>query len=246
MDAEERLAQLLPTECLVADYEHRHASAPMMRAASFPAGAPGQAGQWPDAPAVAVSRRAAGQFLGSAHVEGGRLQHPGAIATTPSKSSKFFSSRTHRPAKQHHEHQPDPQHHHRPPRGRWQDHHGRPISAPVPGTSPSTRGWGVRHGDGQQRDEKERGITILAKNRAVTWKGMHINIVDTPGHAGLRWRGGARAVQVDDVVLLIDAQEGPMPQTRLRHQEGAGPGPQAHPWRWSTRSTSRAHALTMW
>ncbi len=63
--------------------------------------------------------------------------------------------------------------------------------------------------------ERERGITILAKNCAVSWQGTHINIVDTPGHADF---GGAveRALSmVDGVVLLIDAQEGPMPQTRF-------------------------------
>jgi GTP-binding protein len=63
--------------------------------------------------------------------------------------------------------------------------------------------------------EKERGITILAKNTAVAWHGEKINIVDTPGHADF---GGEveRALQmVDGVLLLVDAAEGPMPQTRF-------------------------------
>ena len=63
--------------------------------------------------------------------------------------------------------------------------------------------------------ERERGITILAKNTAVTYKGIKINIVDTPGHADF---GGAveRVMNmVDGVLLLVDAAEGPMPQTRF-------------------------------
>jgi GTP-binding protein len=63
--------------------------------------------------------------------------------------------------------------------------------------------------------ERERGITILAKNTAVEWHGSKINIVDTPGHADF---GGEveRALQmVDGVLLLVDAAEGPMPQTRF-------------------------------
>lgn len=63
--------------------------------------------------------------------------------------------------------------------------------------------------------ERERGITILAKNTAVEWHGVKINIVDTPGHADF---GGEveRALQmVDGVLLLVDAAEGPMPQTRF-------------------------------
>jgi len=63
--------------------------------------------------------------------------------------------------------------------------------------------------------EREKGITILAKNTAVTWKGIKINIVDTPGHADF---GGEveRALRlVDGVLLLVDAAEGPLPQTRF-------------------------------
>jgi len=63
--------------------------------------------------------------------------------------------------------------------------------------------------------EKERGITILAKNCAVSWKGTHINIVDTPGHADFGGEVERALSMVDSVLLLIDAQEGPMPQTRF-------------------------------
>ena len=63
--------------------------------------------------------------------------------------------------------------------------------------------------------EKERGITILAKNCAVSWKGTHINIVDTPGHADFGGEVERALSMVDGVLLLIDAVEGPMPQTRF-------------------------------
>src|SRR5665811_426831 len=62
--------------------------------------------------------------------------------------------------------------------------------------------------------EKERGITILAKNCAVTWKGTHINIVDTPGHADFGGEVERALSMVDGVMLLVDAAEGPLPQTR--------------------------------
>ena len=63
--------------------------------------------------------------------------------------------------------------------------------------------------------EKERGITILAKNCAVTWQGTHINIVDTPGHADFGGEVERVLSMVDSVLLLVDAVEGPMPQTRF-------------------------------
>ena len=63
--------------------------------------------------------------------------------------------------------------------------------------------------------EKERGITILAKNTAIEYKGYHINIVDTPGHADFGGEVERVLGMVDCVVLLVDAQEGPMPQTRF-------------------------------
>jgi GTP-binding protein len=63
--------------------------------------------------------------------------------------------------------------------------------------------------------EKERGITILAKNCAVMWNGTHINIVDTPGHADFGGEVERVLSMVDSVLLLVDAVEGPMPQTRF-------------------------------
>jgi len=63
--------------------------------------------------------------------------------------------------------------------------------------------------------EKERGITILAKNCAVEYNGTHINIVDTPGHADFGGEVERVLSMVDSVLLLVDAVEGPMPQTRF-------------------------------
>ena len=63
--------------------------------------------------------------------------------------------------------------------------------------------------------EKERGITILAKNTAVNYNGVHINIVDTPGHADFGGEVERVLGMVDGVLLLVDAVEGPMPQTRF-------------------------------
>lgn len=63
--------------------------------------------------------------------------------------------------------------------------------------------------------ERERGITILAKNTAVEYKGVHINIVDTPGHADFGGEVERVLGMVDGVLLLVDAVEGPMPQTRF-------------------------------
>jgi len=63
--------------------------------------------------------------------------------------------------------------------------------------------------------ERERGITILAKNLAVDYEGVHINIVDTPGHADFGGEVERVLGMVDGVLLLVDAVEGPMPQTRF-------------------------------
>ena len=63
--------------------------------------------------------------------------------------------------------------------------------------------------------ERERGITILAKNTAVTYKGVKINIVDTPGHADFGGEVERVLKMVNGVILLVDAAEGPMPQTRF-------------------------------
>lgn len=63
--------------------------------------------------------------------------------------------------------------------------------------------------------ERERGITILAKNTAVEWRGERINIVDTPGHADFGGEVERALGMVDSCLLLVDAAEGPMPQTRF-------------------------------
>ncbi|MCG8369273.1 MAG: translational GTPase TypA [Proteobacteria bacterium] len=67
--------------------------------------------------------------------------------------------------------------------------------------------------------ERERGITILAKNTAVDWNGYRINIVDTPGHADFGGEVERVLSMVDSVLLLVDAVEGPMPQTRFVTQK---------------------------
>jgi GTP-binding protein len=63
--------------------------------------------------------------------------------------------------------------------------------------------------------EREKGITILAKNTAVNHSGMTINIIDTPGHADFGGEVERGLSMVDGVVLLVDASEGPLPQTRF-------------------------------
>lgn len=67
--------------------------------------------------------------------------------------------------------------------------------------------------------EKERGITILSKNTAIKWNDYRINIVDTPGHADFGGEVERVLSMVDSVLLLVDAQEGPMPQTRFVTQK---------------------------
>ncbi|MBX3146713.1 MAG: translational GTPase TypA [Gemmatimonadales bacterium] len=72
--------------------------------------------------------------------------------------------------------------------------------------------------------ERERGITILAKNTAVRWKGTKINIVDTPGHADFGGEVERILRMVDGVLILVDAAEGPMPQTRFVTRKALGLG----------------------
>ena len=72
--------------------------------------------------------------------------------------------------------------------------------------------------------EKERGITILAKNTAIEWKDHRINIVDTPGHADFGGEVERILSMVDSVLLLVDAVEGPMPQTRFVTEKALGHG----------------------
>ena len=63
--------------------------------------------------------------------------------------------------------------------------------------------------------ERERGITILAKNVAIEYKGVKINVIDTPGHADFGGEVERVLNMADGVLLLVDAFEGPMPQTRF-------------------------------
>ena len=72
--------------------------------------------------------------------------------------------------------------------------------------------------------EKERGITILAKNTAINWNDHHINIVDTPGHADFGGEVERVLSMVDSVLLLVDAVDGPMPQTRFVTQKAFARG----------------------
>src|SRR5690625_3881038 len=72
--------------------------------------------------------------------------------------------------------------------------------------------------------EKERGITILAKNTAIQWRDYRINIVDTPGHADFGGEVERVMSMVDSVLLLVDAVDGPMPQTRVVTQKALEQG----------------------
>ncbi|TKB43991.1 translational GTPase TypA [Thalassotalea mangrovi] len=72
--------------------------------------------------------------------------------------------------------------------------------------------------------EKERGITILAKNTAIDWNEYRVNIVDTPGHADFGGEVERVMSMVDSVLLIVDAQEGPMPQTRFVTQKAFAQG----------------------
>ena len=82
--------------------------------------------------------------------------------------------------------------------------------------------------------ERERGITILAKNLSVQFEDIKINIVDTPGHADFGGEVERILTMVDSVLLLVDAVDGPMPQTRFvlrKSLEIAGNGAAPHPHR---------------
>src|SRR5690554_980660 len=72
--------------------------------------------------------------------------------------------------------------------------------------------------------ERERGITILSKNVSITWKGTKINIIDTPGHSDFGGEVERVLNMADGVLLLVDAFEGPMPQTRFVLQKALAIG----------------------
>jgi len=90
--------------------------------------------------------------------------------------------------------------------------------------------------------EKERGITILAKNCAVDYEGVHINIVDTPGHADFGGEVERVLGMVDGVLLLVDAVEGPMPQTRFVTRKALALGLKPIVVAW-LRPSASAHRL---
>jgi GTP-binding protein len=88
----------------------------------------------------------------------------------------------------------------------------------------STRGPAVERVMDSNDLERERGITILAKNTAIRWKDYRINIVDTPGHADFGGEVERILSMVDSVLLLVDAVDGPMPQTRFVTQKAFAQG----------------------
>src|SRR5260221_82313 len=96
--------------------------------------------------------------------------------------------------------------------------------------------------------ERERGITILAKCTSVVWKGVRLNIVDTPGHADFGGEVERILSMVDGVVVLVDAAEGPLPQTKFVTGKAlrlrlAAPSPRPEPRRppaWSSIPTPAA------
>jgi GTP-binding protein len=92
------------------------------------------------------------------------------------------------------------------------------------GTLAANRGKEVERVMDSNDQEKERGITILAKNTAVRWNGYRINIVDTPGHADFGGEVERVLSMVDSVLLLVDAVDGPMPQTRFVTQKAFARG----------------------
>lgn len=87
-----------------------------------------------------------------------------------------------------------------------------------------SRGKSVERVMDSNDQERERGITILAKNTAINWNGYHINIVDTPGHADFGGEVERVLSMVDSVLLLVDAVDGPMPQTRFVTQKAFAQG----------------------
>ena len=89
--------------------------------------------------------------------------------------------------------------------------------------------------------ERERGITILAKNTAVRLGDVKINIIDTPGHADFGGEVERGLSMVDGVLLLVDASEGPLPADPVRAAQGAGRAAPRHPRREQDRPPRRPH-----
>ena len=91
--------------------------------------------------------------------------------------------------------------------------------------------------------ERERGITILAKNAALDYRGVHINIVDTPGHRDFGGEVERALSMVDGVLVLVDAVEGPMPQTRFVTRKALALRPEADRRGQQDRPARRAAGL---
>ena len=89
--------------------------------------------------------------------------------------------------------------------------------------------------------EREKGITILAKNTSVQWGGVTLNIVDTPGHADFGGEVERALTMVDGIVLLVDAAEGPLPQTRFVLRKALGLRPARDPRDQQDRPARRPH-----
>ena len=94
--------------------------------------------------------------------------------------------------------------------------------------------------------ERERGITILAKNAAVHYGDVKINIVDTPGHADFGGEVERGLTMVDGVMLLVDASEGPLPQTRFVLRKALEARPAADPRGQQGRPARRPHRARSW
>ena len=88
--------------------------------------------------------------------------------------------------------------------------------------------------------ERERGITILAKQTGIDYHGIRLNIVDTPGHADFGGEVERSLLMVDSVLLLVDAAEGPLPQTRYVLSQGHGAAPAGHRGHQQDRPRRRA------
>ena len=89
--------------------------------------------------------------------------------------------------------------------------------------------------------EREKGITILAKNTSVEWDGVTLNIVDTPGHADFGGEVERALTMVDGIMLLVDAAEGPLPQTRFVLRKALGARPARDPRDQQDRPARRPH-----
>ena len=142
----------------------------------------------------------------------------------------------------------------RRPRRPWQDHARRRLLRAT-GVFRAHQALVDRVMDSNDQ-ERERGITILAKAASVTWRGTKINLVDTPGHADFGGEVERALAMVDGVLLLVDAAEGPLPQTRYVLSKALARDlpavvvlnkvdrSDARPTRCSTRSTSCSSTST--